>query len=257
MSTRPLIMITNDDGYDSIGIGVLSQIASEFGDVVVVAPHTNASAKSHSLTVGMPLRAFLKRNDDITVYACTGTPADCVKLGVEHLCPRRPDLVLSGINHGSNASINILYSGTMGAALEAAVCGYPAVGFSLLSHRSDAEYKAALPYMRRIIESALTDGLPKGCALNVNIPVLEKTPVLKGMKVCRAAAARWTDSFEKRVDPHGVDYYWLTGKFVCDDDDKNSDQRALEDGYITIVPCCPDFTEMKYIETLSSLNITL
>ncbi len=257
MSTRPLIMITNDDGYDSNGITVLSQIARSYGDVVVVAPHTNASAKSHSLTVGMPLRAFLKRSEDIVVYACTGTPADCVKLGVEHLCPRRPDLVLSGINHGSNASINILYSGTMGAALEAAVCGYPAIGFSLLSHRTDAEYEAAVPYMQRIIEYAITHGLPKGCALNVNIPILEKTPNLKGMKVCRAAVARWTDSFERRVDPHGMDYYWLTGKFVCDDDGVDADQRTLEDGYITIVPCRPDFTCAEDIRVLADLNQTL
>lgn len=251
---KPLILISNDDGYQAPGIRNLARIACEFGEVVVVAPHINASAKSHSLTVGNPLRAEQIPNDGYTVYAVTGTPADCVKLGVEHLCPRRPDLVLSGINHGSNASINILYSGTMGAALEATTCGYPSIGFSLLSHNENAMWSPAEPYIKQVIEYVLSKGLPDNISLNVNIPILEKIPKLKGMRVCRSSAARWTDSFEKRVDPYGRDYYWLTGKFVCEDMSEDTDQWALANGYISIVPCRPDFTDFSAVQQLQSLN---
>lgn len=251
---KPLILISNDDGCQAPGINNLAHLACDYGEVVVVAPHTNASAKSHSLTVGTPLRAVKVPYRAYTIYSVTGTPADCVKLGIEYLCPRKPDLVLSGINHGSNASINVLYSGTMGAALEATVCNYPSIGFSLLSHQEDAMWEPAIPFMRKIIDYALSQGLPSNISLNVNIPILEKTPHLKGMRVCRASKAEWTNSFEKRVDPYGRDYYWLTGKFNCDDNGEDTDQWALNNGYISIVPCRPDFSDSDAIKQLQSLN---
>lgn len=252
---RPLILITNDDGLHARGIQHLMDVAQEFGDLVVMAPERNASGLSSSLTTQQPLRVHTQEETERrSVHTCSGTPVDCVKMAVEHFCPRRPSVVLSGINHGSNASINILYSGTMGAALEATTCGYPSIGFSLLSHNENAMWSPAEPYIKQVIEYVLSKGLPDNISLNVNIPILEKIPKLKGMRVCRSAAARWTDSFEKRVDPYGRDYYWLTGKFVCEDMSEDTDQWALANGYISIVPCRPDFTDFSAVQQLQSLN---
>lgn len=257
---RPLILISNDDGYSSPGIELLSHLATEFGHVIVMAPNGNASAKSHSLTTTQPLyvtHTLQRRGLDI--YACTGTPADCVKLALEHFCPRRPDLVLSGINHGSNASINILYSGTMGAALEAAVCGYPAIGFSLLSYDENTQCNEVIPYMRQIIAYALTHKLPEGIALNVNIPCAvdkqgQSIATAKGIRVCRASRAQWTDSFQKYTDTNGEPYYSLSGNFISDDEGADTDLGALNAGYIAVVPCVPDFTSHDAIHTLDGLN---
>lgn len=247
---KPLILITNDDGVHARGIQALAAIAREFGDVVVMAPDRNASGKSHSLSTDHPLRAnHIHSEEGLDVYSCDGTPVDCVKLAAEHFCSRKADLVLSGINHGSNASINVLYSGTMGAAIEASNNGYPAIGFSLLNHSIHADFSPCEPYIRQLIHFALEQGLPPYVSLNVNFPKLSAADI-KGMRLCRESKAQWGDSFEKRIDPTGRAYYWLTGKFVCDDLEPDTDEWALRNGYVAIVPISPDFTCRNAIEPL-------
>ena len=200
---KPLMLITNDDGVAAKGLKELREVAREFGDVVVMAPESNASGQSHSLTTTRPLRVHeVRKEEGLEVYSCDGTPVDCVKLAVEYFCPRRPNLVLSGINHGSNSSINVLYSGTMAAAIEATTLDISAIGFSLLNHNPEADFSAGLPYVRHIIGYALEHGLPTDVALNVNIPRLEAKDI-KGLRICHEAKAQWLESFEKRVDPRG------------------------------------------------------
>ena len=249
---KPLILITNDDGVTAKGLRALDEVAMEFGDVVVMAPEYNASGLSHSITSSRPLRVReVKQAEGLSVYCCDGTPVDCVKLAVEYFCPRRPDVVLSGINHGSNSSINVLYSGTMGAVIEATALGIDAIGFSLLHHSPDADFGACLPYARQIIGNTLEKGLPQGVSLNVNIPRLPASDI-KGIRICHEAKAQWNDSFEKRIDPQGRPYWWLTGKFVCDNPPESSDEWALRNGYVSVVPIHPDFTHYPAIEELAS-----
>ena len=250
---RPLILITNDDGVEAPGIKALTGVAREFGDVVVVAPRNNASCLSHSLTTQRPLRVYeVTKEEGLEVYSCDGTPADCVKLGVPHFCTRKPDLVLSGINHGSNSSINVLYSGTMGAAIEASILGLNAIGFSLLSHNHQTDLTPCLPYVRRITSHVLEHGLPEYVSLNVNIPHIAADEI-KGIRICHEAKAQWLDSFEQRVDPRGQRYWWLTGKFVCDNPEEDSDEWALTNGYVSVVPVNADFTAYKAIGSLKHL----
>ena len=249
---KPLILITNDDGVTAKGLRALDEVAMEFGDVVVMAPEYNASGLSHSITSSRPLRVReVKHAEGLSVYCCDGTPVDCVKLAVEYFCPRQPDVVLSGINHGSNSSINVLYSGTMGAVIEATALGIDAIGFSLLHHSPDADFSACLPYVRQIIGNTLEKGLPQGVSLNVNIPRLPASDI-KGIRICHEAKAQWNDSFEKRIDPQGRPYWWLTGKFVCDNPPESSDEWALRNGYVSVVPIHPDFTHYPAIEELAS-----
>lgn len=256
---RPLILISNDDGYQAKGLHALIGVSREFGDVVVMSTELNASAKSMSLTTTMPLRVRQVTKEKTTdklgnlaVYASNGTPADCIKVAIEHYCPRRPDLVVSGINHGSNASINVLYSGTLGAALEAVTNGYPAIGFSILDHSADADFSLCEPFVRQIIALAIEKGLPDNICLNVNFPY-NRQGSIKGMKVCRASRAMWTNSYEKRIDPLGKDYFWLTGKFVCDDHGEGTDQWALENGYASIVPLRPDYTAKESLDAINKM----
>lgn len=245
---KPLILILNDDGLHVGGLDALVEVARDFGELVVMVPSTDCSARSHSLTIDRPVRVREEGKESWgSVYTCDGTPVDCAKMALEHYCPRRPDLVLSGINHGSNASINAMYSATVGAAREATMCGYASVAFSLLDHSLDADFRPCLPFVRKIIASVLANGLPKGITLNVNFPV-PQDGVIKGVKVCRQSMARWTDSFEKRIDPHGRTYYWLTGKFECDDLAEDTDIRLLDEGYATIVPLAVDNTGYWRIE---------
>ena len=245
---RPLILITNDDGVNAKGIRTLYEVAMEFGDVVVMAPDCNRSAIAHSITTSRPVRAHeAKSSEGLHIYHCDGTPADCVKLAYEHFCPRCPDLMLSGINHGSNSSINILYSGTMGAVLEAAMLGMSSIGFSLLNHSPEADFTHCIPFVRQIIGTSLEKGLPLGTSLNVNIP---RETDLKGIRICRQAQSQWTDSFEKRIDPRGVPYWWLTGKFICDNPPEDTDEWALANGYVSIVPVHCDFTHHEAIDPL-------
>lgn len=248
---RPLILITNDDGVDAKGIRILVDIARQYADVVVMAPEANSSGSAHSFTGMRPIRAnTISKSPECSIYSCDGTPVDCIKLAYEYFCPRKPDLVLSGINHGSNSSINILYSGTMGAVVEASVSGLNAIGFSLLDHNADADFTAAVPYIRDIIADVLANGLPNEVSLNVNIPCTSNG-ILKGVRVCRQSRARWMDSYEKRVDPHGKEYYWLTGRFECDDCGPDTDQWALENGYVSIVPTTPDYTDFRSLDIIA------
>lgn len=252
---KPLFLITNDDGYSAEGLRSLAGVARQMGDVVIVAPSANASGQAHSFTGSRPVRvAAVEQSEGYSVYAVEGTPVDCMKIAVEYFCPRRPDLVLSGINHGSNSSINVLYSGTMGAVIEAAVSGYNAIGFSLLDHRPDADFRPTLPYVRTIIERVLESGLPEGIALNVNFPV-PADGVIRGMRLCRQSKARWLDSYEKRIDPHGRPYYWLTGHFECNDLEPDTDQWALEHGYVSVVPTTGDFTAHETLKEKSLCHL--
>lgn len=247
---RPLLLITNDDGVNARGLQTLSEVANEFGDVVVMAPESNASGTSHSITSARPLRVHeVRKVDGLDIYSCDGTPVDCVKLATEHFCPRQPNLVLSGINHGSNSSINILYSGTMGAVLEASMLGFNAIGFSLLNHNPEADFSACLPWVRQIIGNTLQHRLPANVSLNVNIPRLPVTDI-KGIRICHEAQAQWLDSFVKRIDPQGRPYWWLTGKFLCDNPPENSDEWALTHGYVSVVPIHTDFTHYPALNEL-------
>lgn len=247
---RPLILITNDDSFASKGLRALDEVAQEFGDVVVMAPETNSSGMSHSITTNRPLRVrTIKESDHLRIYACDGTPVDCVKMGTQHFCGRKPDLVLSGINHGSNSSVNIIYSGTMGAVVEASLCELPSIGFSLLNHSAAANFDSCIPYVRRIIDEVLTNGLPNYVSLNVNIPDLPADQI-KGIQVCHAAHARWADSLELRHDPVGRPYYWMTGEFICNDKEPGNDEWALDNGYVSIVPIHPDFTFYSIIPSI-------
>ena len=250
---KPLILISNDDGVDASGLKVLTDTVCEFCNVVVVAPMNNASCLSHSLTTQRPLRVKeVRKEEGLEIYACDGTPADCVKLAVGHFCSRQPDLVLSGINHGSNSSINVLYSGTMGAAIEASILGINAIGFSLLSHNHHTDLTPCVPYVQRITRYVLEHGLPEYVSLNVNIPHIAAEEI-KGIRICHEAKAQWLDSFEQRVDPRGQRYWWLTGKFVCDNPEEGSDEWALTNGYVSVVPVNADFTNYKAIEKLKTL----
>lgn len=247
---KPLILITNDDGLTAKGLKTLVDVSCKLGDVCVMAPSGNASGFSHSITTSRPLRAAEHSKDKgLAVFSCDGTPVDCVKLALEFFCPRPPALILSGINHGSNSSINVLYSGTLGAVREGSVCGFDAIGFSLLNHSAKAEFDFAVPYVENIIRSVLDSGLPRGVALNVNIPYLPDSG-LNGIKVCRQSNAVWRDSYERRVDPVGRPYYWLTGTFECTDCEPDTDQWALENGYISVVPTTVDNTAYAFIPSL-------
>ena len=252
---KPLILITNDDGVSSRGLQHLVKVAQTYGEIVVMAPDHNASGVSTSITTARPLRIRqVSMEDGVSVYSCDGTPADCVKMGLEHFCPRKPDLVLSGINYGSNASINIIYSGTMGAVLEACLNDCQAIGFSLLNHNPAADFEACTPTITHILSHVLQHPLPDYTALNVNIPRLPANEI-KGIRVCRQARAAWTDSLEKRIDPIGRPYWWMTGKFVCDNPPADSDEYLLSNGYVTVVPIHPDFTACQHIETIKDIEI--
>ncbi|MBP5547963.1 MAG: 5'/3'-nucleotidase SurE [Bacteroidales bacterium] len=247
---RPLIMITNDDGVGAKGLQALVSVARNIGDVVVMAPSKNSSGLAHSFTGGQPLRVnIISEEKDCKVYSCEGTPVDCVKICEQFFCERRPNIVLSGINHGSNASINVLYSGTMGAVMEASANGLNAIGFSLLDHDEDADFTLSLPFVRIIIEAVLKKSLPDGVSLNVNIPVVSDG-VIKGIRLCRESRACWKDSYVKRIDPQGRPYYWLTGRFECNDNGDDTDQGALENGYVSVVPTTTDYTAYKEFDII-------
>lgn len=250
---RPLFLLTNDDGYQARGIQHLMQVAGEMADIVVMAPEGNASALSTSITTGRPLHVRTVRETPGTkVYACDGTPADCVKMGLEHFCPRKPDLLLSGINHGSNSSINIIYSATMGAVLEGCLDGCPSVGFSLLNHSPEADFSGCTAVVRHILARLLDHPLPDWTALNVNIPRLPADQI-RGIRVCRQARAAWTDSLRPIVNPDGSRCWEMTGKFVCHDPEPDTDERALADGYASVVPIRPDFTHIAAIPEIDQI----
>ena len=252
---KPLILIVNDDGINAPGIRKLISIMNDFGEVVVVAPDGPQSGKGHAITIESTIRCDKVIIDDgpQTEYSCSGTPVDCVKLAVNKLITRKPDLCVSGINHGSNSSINVIYSGTMSAAVEGALEGIPSIGFSLLDYSHEADFSEGEKYIREITQSVLDNNLPDGVCLNVNIPKSVDDKKIKGIKVCRQAKANWVEEFDEREDPKGRKYYWLTGKFVNYDKGDDTDERALENHYISVVPVQFDVTAYHAISQLNTI----
>ena len=250
---KPLILVTNDDGITAPGLRTLIGLMKELGEVVVVAPDSPQSAMGHAITINstLHLEKVIIDNGKQPEYSCSGTPADCVKLAVNEILERRPDICVSGINHGSNSSINVIYSGTMSAAIEAGIEGIPAIGFSLLDYNYDANFKPSESFIKTITLNVLNNGLPKGVVLNVNIPNISKEKI-KGIKVCRQAKANWVEKFDKRQNPQGKDYYWLTGKFVNLDKGEDTDEWALKKGYISVVPVQFDMTAHHFIQQLNT-----
>lgn len=254
---RPLILVTNDDGVTSKGICALVEAVSEFGEVIVVAPDKPQSGMGHAVTIGRILRLNEVQFPIQTAkaYSTTGTPVDCVKLAIyDVLGGRVPDLLVSGINHGSNSSINVIYSGTMSAAVEGAVEGIPSIGFSLLDHDADADFEGSKATVQRVVQSALANGIPKGTCLNVNIPKVPAAEI-KGIKICRQAKAFWEEAFVKREDPSGAPYYWLTGEFNNQDKGQDTDEWALGNNYVSIVPVHYDMTAHHAIAVLNEWDL--
>jgi len=252
---RPLILVSNDDGISAPGIRYLIRLMKKLGDVFVVAPNSPQSGMSHAITLESML--FSERVNievsEVTEYACSGTPVDCVKLAMNKLLDRKPDLCVSGINHGANSSVNVLYSGTMAAAIEGAIAGVPSIGFSLLDFAQDADFYQSEDHVLRIARHALENGLPSGVCLNVNIPKLSREQI-KGVKVCRQSDGYWEEDFDERMNPMGKTYYWLSGKFYNHDEGKDTDIWALENGYISVVPVKFDVTAHDHIQQLNFLN---
>ena len=246
---KPLILITNDDGISAPGIKALVEVCTEIGEVVIIAPDSPQSGQGHAITLETPLRIHESSLfPDIEAYECSGTPVDCVKLAKHIIIKERTvDLCVSGINHGSNAATNILYSGTMSAAMEASMEGIHSIGFSLLDYRHEANFEHAKPYIKSIIEHVLANGMVGGHLYNVNIPKLNREDI-KGIKICRQADARWKEDYAEAVDPRGKKYYWLTGSFVNEDLGEDTDVNALMGGYISIVPSHHDLTNYKAIK---------
>lgn len=250
---KPTILITNDDGVTAPGIAALVEVAKQFGRVVVVAPDAPQSGMGHAITIGKPLRINpVHLFGDVEAYQCSGTPVDCVKLAVDKILHKKPDFCFSGINHGSNASINVIYSGTMSAAMEASIEHIPAVGFSYLDYSFDADFSIAQQVAHEMMHHLIKGDLPKHALYNVNIPKITSKQY-KGLKICRQANAKWKESFVERIDPHGKKYYWLTGEFVNMDKGKDTDVWALDHHYASVVPVQYDLTDYKLLATLPKL----
>jgi 5'-nucleotidase len=252
---RPLILVTNDDSIDAKGILALTEVAAEFGDVILVAPDKPQSGMGHAVTIHGILRLNkVEYPFGKEAYTCSGTPVDCVKLAIYRVLDRKPDLLVSGINHGANSSINVIYSGTMSAAMEGAVEGIPSIGFSLLDHSADADFSATQGVARKVIAEALKNGIAEGFCLNVNIPK-GKAEDIKGIKICRQAKAFWEDNFDHRTDPSGKEYFWLTGEFKNFDRGEDTDEYALHHQYVSIVPVQYDLTAYHAISQLQQWTL--
>lgn len=254
---KPLILVTNDDGVTAPGIQNLVRMSLQLGDVVVVAPDSPQSGMGHAISIHDPIRiretsAF--KELEIEAYECSGTPVDCVKLAKNVILKgRKPDICVSGINHGSNASINIIYSGTLSAAMEASLEGIPSIGFSLLDFSFEANFKQYTPFVTQLMSYVLTQGLAAGSLLNVNIPKIPATQI-NGIKVCRQAEARWIEEFQENIDPRGQKYYWMTGRFENLDHDQDTDLWALSNNYISVVPSMHDLTNYKAITEMKMME---
>lgn len=253
--SKPLIFVSNDDGFYAHGLQTLIEIVSQYGEVIVVAPEQARSGMSHAITIKEPLRLKkVREGENVTVYKCNGTPVDCVKLGLDQVVPRKPDFMVSGINHGSNASISVIYSGTMGAAIEACLNGITSVGFSLLDHSPDADFTASAHYVDKIFSYILENELPPYTTLNVNVPK-GTYDTINGIRVCRQTHGTWKEKFEKRTDPHNHDYYWLSGSFNnFEPEARDTDEWALSNNYVAVVPIKADFTAYHAIEHVIKLN---
>jgi 5'-nucleotidase len=250
---KPIILITNDDGVTAPGIMNLVESVKDLGQIIVVAPDKPQSGMGHAITIGQPLRLH-KVNvfGDIEAYSCTGTPVDCVKLAVDKVLHRKPDLCLSGINHGANHSINVIYSGTMSAAVEAAIESIPSAGFSLLDYNIEADFSGARKYTRMVVKKMLSTPLEKHTVFNVNIPSVPEE-LLNGLMICKQAYAKYEEDFIERIDPNGRKYYWLTGEFVNFDKGTDTDVWALANNYVSVVPVQFDLTNYELKAKLEKL----
>ena len=251
---KPLILVTNDDGITAPGLRTLIHIMNEIGEVVVVAPDSPQSGMGHAITISDTLYCKKEKIDDgpQQEFSISGTPADCVKFAVREILHKKPDLCVSGINHGANSSINVIYSGTMSAAVEAGLEGIKSIGFSLLDYSWDADFSACKDYIRKISLNLLKEK-KENLILNVNFP--SNTKKFKGIKVCRQAKGYWEDTYDKRVSPLGKEYYWLTGNFVNQEDSKETDEWALSQGYVSLVPISFDMTSHQDIDKLKNWNL--
>lgn len=255
MNDEKLILITNDDGIDAKGIHALIEAMTPLGRIVIIAPREPQSGMSQAITVKHPLRVKKMQIKGIEAYAVNGTPTDCVKLGFNQLLSRKPDLLVSGINHGSNSSTSIMYSGTLGAALEGCLNGIASIGFSLMSFDADADFSAAIKYSSKIASMVIMKGLPVHVGLNVNIPYISEDKI-KGVKVCRQTMGYWQEEFDRRTDPSGRDYYWLTGQFYNHEPDAmDTDEWALKNNYIAVVPVRTDMTDYSTLEIIKNWSL--
>ena len=255
MKKEKLIFVTNDDGYDSKGLRAAVEVARRFGHVIAIAPERMQSGMSQAITIYNPL--YLREvsvSDDVEIYALSGTPVDCVKMAFDHfLKGRRVDLAISGINHGSNSAVNVLYSGTMGAAIEGSFYGCPAVGLSLDDHGADADFEAAVVYGKRIVRSVLEKKVELPLCLNVNVPV-GKPGELHGIRLCRQNRGFWREEFYRHEDPRGRAYFWLTGDFVNGEPGaEDTDEWALAHGYVSVVPVQVDLTDYRQLAALANV----
>lgn len=248
MDKKPLILVTNDDGFDSKGIESLIKVVRKFGEVVVVAPEEGQSGMSHAITIKYPLRINkLEEDKDFTLYSCNGTPVDCVKLAINQILDRTPDLVVSGINHGSNASVSVIYSGTMAAAIEGCLNRINSIGFSIDDYSSNPDFELSELVVEQMVAKVLKEGLPKDTCLNVNIPAEPKEDI-KGIKICRQTKGTWREEFVKQTDPRGKDYYWLTGSFDnFEPEAEDTDEWALSNNFVAVVPLNIDLTDNEAI----------
>lgn len=256
---RPLILLSNDDGFDATGISVLTEMLRDLGDIVVVAPDGGRSGNSLAITSNVPVKYNKEREENgdetpgrssLTVYSCSGTPCDCVKMALEFLLPRRPDIVIGGINHGDNAATNAHYSGTIGIAIEGTLKGIPSVGFSSCGFGKASDFERLSPSIRHIVGQVLTHGLPEKVFLNVNYPDCDE---LKGTRICRMGMGDWVDEWIEREHPRGGKYFWIAGSFKSfDADDERTDLWALEHGYAAITPITLDFTAYSAFDFLKA-----
>ena len=254
MENRPLLLLSNDDGVQAKGLQELVKTLRPLADLVVVAPDGPRSGASAAITSEFPLRLTLLKNEPgLTVYQCNGTPVDCVKLALHAVMPRRPDLVVGGINHGDNSSVNVHYSGTMGVVIEGCLKQLPAVGFSLCNHAPDADFGPVLPYVRRITETVLREGLPEGTCLNVNFP---DAPTFQGVRICRQTHGVWRGEYEAHRHPKGGERYWLTGWYDnLEPDSEDTDHWALDHGYVAITPTQIDMTAYGLMDTMKDWRL--
>lgn len=245
---KPLILVTNDDGYQAKGIASLIEAMRELGDVVVFAPELHQSGMSSAISTSQPLRSRIYRQEEgLTAYMCTGTPVDCVKLALNKFMDRKPDLLVSGINHGSNAGISVIYSGTMGAAIEGCIFDVPSFGVSLCEYAHDADFTHACKVALRVAKTILDKGLPKGICLNVNVPQGET----KGIKITSQTHGKWVNEYFQSTDRNGRDVFWITGNFEnWEEDNENTDEWALANGYAAVVPVRIDMTAHDLIPEL-------
>ena len=247
---RPLLLISNDDGYQAKGIRQLVEMLSDYGDILVCAPDSARSGSSCCFSVTTQLTLTLKeKRPGVEIWSCNGTPTDCVKMALAELCPRKPDMVIGGINHGDNASVNTHYSGTMGVTLEGCMKYIPSVAFSLCDHRADADFEPLRPYIREITRRVLDEGLPLGVCLNVNFPLVE---AFQGVRVCRMAKGTWSSEVTKCHHPRGYDYWWMVGHYQNDEPEaEDTDNWALTHGYVAITPTQIDVTAYSALGTIS------